>query len=70
MGHNIPRVIPDQHRPHGQFVFLSDAPGPRPGCLRALPFLQSFGGAELPHDFGGVLELAFDGVVQTANIRL
>jgi hypothetical protein len=59
----ILRVIPDQHRPLGQSVSLSDAPGPRPRCLPALPFLQAFAGAELTHDFGGVLELAFDGVV-------
>jgi hypothetical protein len=63
MQHTILRVIPEQHRPLGQSVSLSDASGPRPRCLLTLPFLQAFAGAELPHDFGGVLELAFDGVV-------
>jgi len=58
----ISRMIPDQHRPFGQSVFLSDAPGARPRCL-PLTFLQSVGDAELTNDFGGVLELAFDRIV-------
>jgi hypothetical protein len=58
----IPGVIPDQHRPFGQSVFLSDAPGPRPRCL-PLIFLQSVGDAELTNNFCGILQLAFDGIV-------
>jgi hypothetical protein len=54
-------MTPDQHRPFGQSVFLSEAPSP--SVLPPTYFLQSVGDAELTNDFRGILQLAFDGIV-------